>query len=192
MTREEWCEVRGDADRAHAGAAAAVRDAESFVEIEMADVGADVAGRGEADLRVHVRAVHVNLAATRVDRGADVLDRTLEHAVRARIGDHERGEIVRVRGSLRAEIGDVDVAVRVARDGHDLEAAHRGARGIRAVRAGGDETDVAVALAARFVKCADDEEPGVFALRAGVGLERHGGEARDFAEPGFEVAKSFW
>ena len=75
-------EVRGDADRPHAGAAAAVRNTERLVKVEVADVGADVAGRGEADLRVHIGAVHVNLSAVRVDGGADVLDRGLEHAVR--------------------------------------------------------------------------------------------------------------
>ena len=71
------------ADRAHARPAAAVRNAKGFVQIEMADVRADVAGAGEADLRVHVRAVHVNLAAVRVDDVADLEDGFLEHAVGA-------------------------------------------------------------------------------------------------------------
>ena len=64
---QERREVLRDADRAHAGAAAAVRDAERLVQVEVADVGADVAGAAEADLRVHVRAVHVDLAAVLVD-----------------------------------------------------------------------------------------------------------------------------
>ena len=41
---QERREVRGDADRPHARAAAAVRDAEGLVQVEVADVGADVAG----------------------------------------------------------------------------------------------------------------------------------------------------
>jgi hypothetical protein len=45
MARQEGREVRLDADRAHAGAAAAVRDAEGLVQVEVADVGAVVAGR---------------------------------------------------------------------------------------------------------------------------------------------------
>ena len=64
---QERRQVRGDADRAHAGAAAAVRDAERLVQVEVADVGADVARAAEADLRVHVGAVHVHLAAVLVD-----------------------------------------------------------------------------------------------------------------------------
>jgi hypothetical protein len=47
-------------------AAAAVRDAERLVQVEMRDVGAEVPGRREADERVQVRAVDVDLAAVRV------------------------------------------------------------------------------------------------------------------------------
>ena len=63
------------ADRAHARAAAAVRNAERLVQVEVADVGADVARAAQADLRVHVRAVHVHLPAVLVHDLADVLDR---------------------------------------------------------------------------------------------------------------------
>ena len=94
MAGQERREVRGHADRAHARAAAAVRDAERLVQVEVADVGADVARAGEADLRVHVRAVHVDLAAVLVDDLADLADRLLEHAVRRGVGDHQRGEVV--------------------------------------------------------------------------------------------------
>ena len=55
-----------DADRSHAGPAAAMRDAESLVQIEMADVGAVVAGAGEPDLRVQIGAVEMNLSAVEV------------------------------------------------------------------------------------------------------------------------------
>jgi hypothetical protein len=48
MARQERREVRGHADRAHARAAAAVRDAEGLVQVQVADVGADVAGRGQS------------------------------------------------------------------------------------------------------------------------------------------------
>ena len=65
--------MRDDADRADAGAAAAVRDAEGLVQVEVADVGAELARRGEADQRVHVGAVHVDLAAVRVHDLADSL-----------------------------------------------------------------------------------------------------------------------
>ena len=111
MAGQERREVLRDADRPHAGTAAAVRDAERLVQVEVADVGADVAGRGEADLRVHVRAVHVDLAAVLVDDLADLADALLEHAVRRRVGDHQRAEVVACGCGLGAQVGEVDVAV---------------------------------------------------------------------------------
>ena len=187
MAREEGHEVCGDADGAHPGAAAAVGNAKRFVQIEVADVGADVAGGGEADLGVHVGPVHVDLAAVRVDRGADVFDRGLEDAVRRRVGDHERGEIVGVRGGFRGEVVDVDVALGIAGDGHDGEAAHRGAGGVGAVGTGRNQADVAVALAARLVVGADDEQAGVFTLGSGIGLKGNAGKTGDIGQPGLKI-----
>ena len=100
---QEGHEMRGDADRAHAGAAAAMGNAEGFVQIEVADIGADEARAGEADLGVHVGAVHVHLAAGVVDDAADIADVFLEHAVGAGIGDHEGGEFFGVGGGFFRE-----------------------------------------------------------------------------------------
>ena len=66
MRRQERPQVLGDADRAYARAAAAVGHGEGLVEVEVADVGADVARIGEADLRVHVGAVHIDLSVLRI------------------------------------------------------------------------------------------------------------------------------
>ena len=55
--------MRLDADRPHAGPAAAMRDAEGLVQVEVADVSADVPGPREADQCIHVGAVEVDLAA---------------------------------------------------------------------------------------------------------------------------------
>ena len=54
---QEGGQMRLDADRAHAGAAAAVRDAEGLVQVHVADVGAELGGAGDADQRVEVGAV---------------------------------------------------------------------------------------------------------------------------------------
>ena len=51
---------------------------------------------------------------------------------------------------------------------------------------------MAAALAARLVPRADREEPGILALRAGVGLERNGGKAGDLRQPGLEVAEELY
>ena len=113
MSGKKRRELWRDADRPHARPAAAVGDAEGFVQVEMADIRADVAGAAEADLRVHVRAVHVNLSAVLVDDLADFLDALFEHAVRARIGDHQAGELVAMLLGFGFQIGEVDVALRI-------------------------------------------------------------------------------
>src|SRR3546814_6163309 len=82
-------EMRLDADRPHARAAAAMRNAEGLVEVEMGDVGADVAGPRKTDHCVHVGAVEIDLTAVAMGDLADLLHRFLEDAVRRGIGDRK-------------------------------------------------------------------------------------------------------
>ena len=105
MAGQEGRQVRGDRDRPHARAAAAVRDAEGLVQVQVADVGAVVARPAQADLGVHVRAVEIDLAAVGVHDVADLAHRLLEDAVRRRVGDHQRGQGVGVLRGLGLEIG---------------------------------------------------------------------------------------
>ena len=111
MAGQEARQMRGDRDRADARSAAAVRNAEGLVQVQMRDVGAEFAGRGQPDQRVHVGAVDVDLAAVGVHDLADLPDAGLEHAVRRRIGDHDRGQIGAMRCGLGLEVGEIDVAV---------------------------------------------------------------------------------
>ena len=71
----------------------------------MADVRADVRGPAKTDLGVHVRAVHIDLAAVGMDDFANFLDGFLKHAVGGGICDHQAGKILLVRPGLGAEIG---------------------------------------------------------------------------------------
>src|SRR6516225_113352 len=66
------------ADRAHAWAAAAVRDAKRLMQVQMTNIGAIIARTTETALGVHVRAVHENLATVRVDGVADFADGRFE------------------------------------------------------------------------------------------------------------------
>ena len=100
----------GNPDGADSWPTSTVRDAEGLVQVQMADVRADVAGAGQPHLRVHVRAVHVNLPAMGVDDFTNLLARLLEDAVGGRIGDHQAGEVLFVGFGFGAEIGQVDVA----------------------------------------------------------------------------------
>ena len=171
MARQKLDQMFRHANRPDARPAAAVRNAKRLVQVQMADVRADVRRTAQADLRVHVRTVHINLSAVGVDDFANLLDRLLEHAVRGRIGDHQAGEVFFMRLGLGAQIGHVNVAVLVAGDGNDFQPGHDGAGGVRAVRGGRDEADIAVRFAPAFVPGADDELAGVFALGTGVGLQ---------------------
>jgi hypothetical protein len=95
---------------------------------------AELPGLRQADLRVHVGAVHVDLAAVRVDHLADLADLLLEHAVGGQIGDHQRGEVGRVLLGLGLEVGQVHVAFGVAFDHHHVHADHLRRGRVGAVR----------------------------------------------------------
>ena len=105
VARQELDQMFRHANRANAGSAATVRNAEGFVQVQMADVCADVARAGEANLGVHVRAVHIDLSAVRVNDFANLTDGFLKYAVRAGIGDHEAGEVVFVRFGFGLQVG---------------------------------------------------------------------------------------
>ena len=72
MAGQERRKMRLDADRAHAGAAAAMRNAEGFVQVEMADIGAVIAGPRQPDLRVEIGAVQIDLPAMGMNDVADL------------------------------------------------------------------------------------------------------------------------
>ena len=87
---------------------------------------------------------------------------------------------------LGAQIVDVDVAARVAGDHDHVHADHAGGRRIGAVRGRRDQAHLAMRLAARGVIGADRQQAGIFALRAGIRLQRNRVIAGDVAQPLFE------
>ena len=89
-----------DANRAHAWAAAAMRNAEGFVQVHMRHVRAYLGRLGNANLSVEIRAVHINLAAVVMNNLARLLHTFFVHAVCRRVGDHEGGEVVAIRFGL--------------------------------------------------------------------------------------------
>src|SRR5262245_20245932 len=94
MARQEGSKVRLQADRAHARSASAVRDAKRLVQVQMADVGAVIPRSRQADLGVEIGPIEINLATEGMHDVADRLDLRLEHAMRGRIRDHDRGKVV--------------------------------------------------------------------------------------------------
>ena len=155
----------------------------------MTDVRADRRGAGQADLGVHVGAVHVDLAAMLVNHRADVPDVLFEHAVRRGVGHHQRRQLVAMLPRLGAQVLEVDVALAVARRHHHPQPRHRRARRVGAVRRRRNQDDVALALAGGLLVGADGHQAGELALSAGVGLQRHGREPGDPAERLFQLAE---
>ena len=150
VVRQERREVRPHADRTDARPAAAVRDAERLVQVQVRHVGAELARLRDADERVEVRAVEVHLAAVLVHDRADLADLLLEHAVRRRVRDHQRaraGRRARRPCALRSSRSTLPWSSHF--DDDDAHAGHRRARRVRAVRRRGDQAHVALGLAAR-------------------------------------------
>ena len=77
-----------------------------------------------------------------------------------------------------AKIFNVDVALIVALDGHDFKPGHDRAGRIGAVSGHRNQTDIAMPFAALALIRANDQQSGIFALRARVGLQRNARAAR--------------
>src|SRR5208283_3069011 len=92
---KEGRQMRLHADRAHARAAAAMRNTERLVQVQVRYVGAVVAGSRESDLRIEIRTVDVDLAAGAVHDVAQPPDAFLEYSVRRRVGGHDGGQSIR-------------------------------------------------------------------------------------------------
>ena len=95
----------------HTRAAAAVRNAEGFMQVEVRDVRADKARRGNANLGVHVRAIEINLAAKLMHHFAHFANGLFVNAVGGRIGHHDAGEVRRMLLGFRPQIRQIDIAV---------------------------------------------------------------------------------
>src|SRR5215470_19324377 len=106
-----------DADRTHTGTAAAVRNTEGLMQIEMADIGAVIAGPRQADLRVEISAVQIDLPSVCMDEVANGPDRTLEHAVRRRVGNHHRRQPIGELFRLSTQMSQIHIAIRITTDG---------------------------------------------------------------------------
>src|SRR5690606_25147372 len=157
--------------RADARAATAVRNAERLVQVQVRDVGTELARLGEADHGVHVGAIEIDLTTGSMHTLADVGDRQLENTVRRRIGDHERGQTVAHLIDAALQVCDVNVAVLVGSHNHHFHAGHLRRSRIGTVSGSGNQADVALMLAARLVISANGQQTRVFALGAGVRLQ---------------------
>ena len=130
----------------------------------MTDVGPDVARPAESHLRVHVRAVHINLSAVFVHDLADPTHAFLEYAMGRRVGDHQSSQLFPMFLRLGFEVAQLYVAGAVARDRYNFHSGDDRACGIRSVSRGGYQAGVPLRLAALAMIGTDGHQPCVFAL----------------------------
>ena len=162
-------------------------DGERLVQVQVADVAAELARLGPAGERVEVRAVDVDLSAGRVHLVAHVADLRVEDTVGGRVGDHDARDVLAVLLDLRVEIGEVDGAVVRGLDHDDAQVCQRCRGCVRTVRRGRDEDNVAAVIAVGDVVAADGEQAGELALGTRVGLQGDLGVAGDLSEPILEL-----
>ena len=124
MFWKEAREVFGHSDRPDTRPAPSVRNAEGFVQIQMADVCAHVAWSAKSDLGIHVGAIHINLAAIFVDDLAHFVNCFLEYSVGGWVGHHQRGKGVTMSRRFGSQIVQIDIALGIARDAHDFHSSH--------------------------------------------------------------------
>ena len=75
----------------HAWPTATVRNTEGFMEIQMANISTKIGGTTQAHLSIHIRAVHINLAAMSMNHLANFRNPFFKNAVSGRIGHHQSG-----------------------------------------------------------------------------------------------------
>ena len=145
-------------------------------------------GLGQADHGVEVGAVEVHLAAGVVHEVADLADRLLEHAVGRRVRDHQRGDAAR-RARRAWPAGRRGRRCRRRRRRRPPPACRPSPREAALVPWADDgmrHTSRPRSPRLAVVR-PDGEQPGQLALRAGVGLQRHGVVAGDLDQPALEV-----
>ena len=154
----------------------------------MANISADRTGAGQAHLRIHIRAIHINLPTLGMHERADFLDLRFKNAMGAGIGHHQGGELGAVLIELRLQVINIHIAIAVTADNHHLHARHHGRGRVGAMRGRWDQANGAVRIAARKMPGANGKKPRIFTLAAGIGLQRHSSETGDARQPGFQPA----
>jgi len=94
MSRKERREMLRNADRSHARPTAAMRNTKRFMQIKMAHIRANRGRICQSNLCIHICAIHINFPAVLVNDLANILDALLEHAMRRRIRNHQRGKFI--------------------------------------------------------------------------------------------------
>ena len=131
--RQKFLESRNHANRPRARPTAAMGRGERFVQIEMADVKAHIAGFALAHHGIEVRAVVVHQAIDAVDQLSDLVDPRVENPQGVRAREHQPGDLLANLVKHRTQRLDAHHALLIGGNRADIVAGNRRGRGIRAV-----------------------------------------------------------
>ena len=90
---------------------------------------------------------------------------------------------------LQTQIIHIHIALGVAGDRHHAHAGHHGTGRIGAMGTGGDQTHIAVALAAGLMPGTDHQQTRKLPLGAGIGLQRHPSKPRQGRQPALQIPR---
>mmetsp|Transcript_80144 Transcript_80144/g.166761 ORF Transcript_80144/g.166761 Transcript_80144/m.166761 type:complete len:271 (-) Transcript_80144:1669-2481(-) len=169
MTWQVLREVLSHADGAKARAASAVGNAEGLVQIQVANISADHAGRGQAQLGIHVGSIHVDLAAIVMHCLADLLDALLEEGTRGGVGHHQASQAILVLLAQGLELSQVH-AIGII-DPLNLHPAHRCGGRVGAVSGARDDAHISVTFSLFLQELADDQQTRILARGPARGLQ---------------------
>jgi hypothetical protein len=141
-----------------------MRDAKGFVEIEVADVSAEMSGSSHANEGIEIGPIEIHLTTGIVNCSADFPDCFFENPMGGWVRDHECGEGFAVLLDFRAQIVDVDVPVVIAGDDNDAHPNHGGTGSIGSMCRSRYEADRSVGVAISKMPRTNCEQASEFAL----------------------------
>ena len=122
------------ADGPNSRAAASMGDTERLVQVQVANISTNLTRRAQANLSIHVGAVHVDLPAVFVDNLADLLDLGLKDSIRAGVGNHHCAKLGGMLLALLSQIDQIQITrLCVALYGDHPHTGHGGRRRVGAV-----------------------------------------------------------
>ncbi|MOA29251.1 hypothetical protein D3C78_1502550 [compost metagenome] len=133
MPRQIGREVRFNSDRPDSRATAAMRNTESFMEVQVRYITTKLTRCTQPDHGIHVRTINVNLTSVRVHDVADLTDALFKNPVRRRVSDHQSGELRTMFFGLYQKVIYVDVAANITSHNDNSHAGHLSRRRVRAM-----------------------------------------------------------
>ncbi|VBB40558.1 hypothetical protein TRIP_E300085 [uncultured Spirochaetota bacterium] len=178
-------------DRRHharPGASPSVGRGKGFMQVEVHNIDAALAGLEDPGEGVHVGPVPVHQAAGLVYHGGYLRDIPLKEAEGVGVGDHYPGHIV-VQGGFQGF--DVDVAILAGGNCLGAETGHGAGGGVRSVGGVGDEHFFTLSLPPGLEAIPDHEHARQLSMGPRRRLEGNGGETAYLGQAFLQLVEQF-